>query len=717
MNVIYLDKLSFFSLVAVLGARMDYAGVYYFNTSSCGERIARLFSALRLVKSRPQFAQFHLANIRDEKGEAQSVKISEDIRDICLELSDKELAHNSFLQGFGQHFDFRKILLFFEKVVAEEINESVVLVNAAHWHAINEVGVSDGDVVFFLEKNLWSRYLVDYASRLDIKATEYRTFISFPRFRYLGKIKEAVSSSTRSKLNSLGKSKKSRPDKKRELLSSQVSRKKPPLISGWYTGKTVTFDLNKRSDLFWMLNSIIPRERVLIYFDRPEPPATQEAVDVLGKQGVKSIALTSKAAGSEHISLWQAGRKYRDMMRFYVKLLAKKVFLSAVKLNVPSLFYVANMYYFIKHYCFWYDFFDEHNVKINVSPYDFTRPYMAKNLALERCGGVSVSYQWSNLNFSSISIANCSDVMFSFGPAYRWVLEKNRSLISNLIYCGYITDYSFKEVKEGAAELRRELLARGVRFIICYFDENSSDDRMFAISNDRSALIYKLFIEKMLEDSSLGLIFKPGYPKTLYQRISSISSLIEKAKATGRCIFLDEGSYVTEKYPTEAAQAADISVGLLLSGTASLESYLSGTPTVFLDLEKLYSNPVYQWGKGKVVFDNPDDLFVAIDTFRQDPDAIPGFGDLSSWVKDRDPFKDGSASLRMEQYINWLYEKLSQGKTREETIEYANRKYAERWGKENVIRIGFEGPMGQGVKEPSEIQKTLESLNPRILEP
>ena len=47
----------------------------------------------------------------------------------------------------------------------------------------------------------------------------------------------------------------------------------------------------------------------------------------------------------------------------------------------------------------------------------------------------------------------------------------------------------------------------------------------------------------------------------------------------------------------------------LLSGTVALESYLSGTPVVFLDLEKLYSNPIYQWGKGKVVFDNLDALF------------------------------------------------------------------------------------------------------------
>lgn len=149
---------------------------------------------------------------------------------------------------------------------------------------------------------------------------------------------------------------------------------------------------------------------------------------------------------------------------------------------------------------------------------------------------------------------------------------------------------------------------------------------------------------------------------------------------------MESGSYVTEQYPTEAAQAADVCVGLLLSGTVALESYLSGTPTVFLDLEKLYSNPVYQWGKGKIVFDSLDDLFSAIQKYREHPESIPGFGDVSDWVKDRDPFKDGNASLRMGQYISWLFEKLKEGGTREDALEYANLKYAELWGKENVVK-------------------------------
>jgi hypothetical protein len=106
---------------------------------------------------------------------------------------------------------------------------------------------------------------------------------------------------------------------------------------------------------------------------------------------------------------------------------------------------------------------------------------------------------------------------------------------------------------------------------------------------------------------------------------------------------------------------------------------------VFLDLEKLYSNPVYKLGYGEIVFDDIDNLSCAIKQFRDNPESIPGFGDLSAWVKDRDPFKDGNASLRIGQYINWLFVKIREGKKREEAIEFANQKYAELWGRENIV--------------------------------
>lgn len=682
MNIIYIDLLSVYSLAAIIKSGIKYSHIFYFNTSSVAELFSNMFIRMRLLKAKPQLADFCHADIKDGNGECQFIRITEDIKDLCLEICDKEFANNSFLKCFSQHFDVKKILLFFEKALMERINDTVVFINGAKWHSENRVNSGSKSVMFFLERNIWSPYLTHYTLKLNIKSIEYLTTgDSFYFNNFIKGIMFALQK-IKSKINAL-KIKKTKKNKDNQL--SQTIDKTIPLVATWYTGKTVTFDLKRRSDFFWLLRSDIPREQILVYFDRTDVPATQQMIDTIKDNGLKVLVLKKKATNAHNVPIWSTTKKYRELKILFIKYIFKKYLFAALKFKFIPMFYLVNICFFAIKYAYWYDFFNSNNLKIYINPADFFMSNIPALAALEENNGVSIAYQWSNLSFPSVLLSSCTDVLFSFGQAYKWIWEENRSRIGNLVYCGYITDYSFKEVKKDAVTLREQLKIKGVQFVICYFDENSSNDRMTIISNRRSAEIYEYFIRKMLEDETIGLIVKPVYPKTLYKRIASVSDLIEKAKETGRCIFIDSGSYVTEQYPTEAAQAADLCVGLLLSGTVALESYLSGTPTVFLDLEKLYSNPVYRWGKGKVVFDSLDDLFSVIRRYRENPVSVSGFGDLSDWVKDRDPFKDGNASLRMGQYIHWLLEMFNQGKTREEAIKYANQKYAEAWGAENVV--------------------------------
>ena len=120
-------------------------------------------------------------------------------------------------------------------------------------------------------------------------------------------------------------------------------------------------------------------------------------------------------------------------------------------------------------------------------------------------------------------MSNCADVFFSFGPAYKGVFARNGSVFGNLVYCGYITDYCFKEVREDALKLRERLLDRGAKFILFFFDENSSNKITSVITHEKTTNTYKYFLEQVLKDESLGLILKPGYPTSIYERIAPIS--------------------------------------------------------------------------------------------------------------------------------------------------------------------------------------------------
>ncbi|MFQ5786440.1 MAG: hypothetical protein ACE5H1_00515, partial [Thermodesulfobacteriota bacterium] len=524
------------------------------------------------------------------------------------------------------------------------------------------------------------------------KVVEYSSVInSFHLYYYFPHIINKVLSIIKSKFNCLLAWRKRSVVKKEEqnlVLQNVLSNFS---ILHWYTGKTITFDLKERSDFFWLIRANISGSNVLICFNNsPNEPTFVR----LKNNNLRFVIAKNSTVDSNtrdfNMPLWNPTPLYKNTRKKYIKVLIKCYLLCGLLplVNKLGLFYFVGMAYFIDNFAYWYDFFHSNKIKINVNQNDIGKDTIPMNQAMEENDGVSISYQWSDTDdMPSIMFSRSSNVHFSFGPAYRHPLEEDHSQLDYLIYCGYITDHAFQEVKKDAYKLRKKILNNGAKFIICFFDENSSDDRMSVITNETSARVHKFFIEKLLEDETIGLILKPGFPNTFYQRMSSINNLIEKAIKTGRCIIIDRGSDLkTDTYPTEAAQAADVCVGLLLSGTVILESYLSGTTAGFLDLEKLYSNPIYQWGKGKVVFDNLDALFSGVQKYRESPESIPGFGDLSSWVKDKTPFKDGDASLRIGQYINWLFEKFKEGETRERAMGYANQKYAEFWGEENVVR-------------------------------
>lgn len=465
-----------------------------------------------------------------------------------------------------------------------------------------------------------------------------------------------------------------------------MPRASRPTIASWYTARSVTFDSSRRSDLFWTLDAPVSRDSLFVYFDRPSLPVTAADADVLAEQGVEPLAMTSSASLADGVRVHGSGAGFAKLKSQFRRRIVSAWFRSLLEGRPANVFISANLYYFATQYAYWYDFFEANGVKVSVSPYDFTRPYAAKNLAMEHLGGVSVSYQWSNLDFASIEMSTCSDAMFTFGPAYRWVYEANRSQIGRLISCGYITDHSFAATRERSAEMRARLKAAGAEFVLAYFDENSSDDRMQVISNERAASIYRDLLGHVLRDTAFGLILKPGYPRTLRDRLGEdVWDLLDRAVATGRCVLMDEGSYVTERYPAEAAQAADAAVGLLLSGTVALESHLAGTPTVFLDLESLNDRNVYRGGEGTVVFRSTERLLAALDSYRADKASVPAFGDLSDWAAGRDEFRDGRAAERLGGYVTTLHNAFVGGATRDQALAVADSAYAAAWGAGSVI--------------------------------
>jgi hypothetical protein len=173
---------------------------------------------------------------------------------------------------------------------------------------------------------------------------------------------------------------------------------------------------------------------------------------------------------------------------------------------------------------------------------------------------------------------------------------------------------------------------------------------------------------------------------TFPQRHAEIGDVVDKAVATGRCVFMS-GARRTYNYPAEVAQASDMVISLLYGGTAALESYLSGTRVVYLDLEGCYHYPEYAWGKDLIVFDDLEKLISAINDYRSDSARYDALGNVRSvpTLSSKDQFMDGMASGRMARYIGSLFEEFDKGRSRKDAMHNANAGYSKAWGDDKVV--------------------------------
>lgn len=683
MNVAYVDRPTLRSLLAV--ARGGRPSELFDLGEGPSTWAARTAVAVGLSPS-PETHDYYLRDVRDESGALQAFRISEDSCTLSQEVVDEEILGSLFFRTLAAVFESEALAQFFEKVVDIELHRSLVLVNVVASHAR---ATGAGSAVLALERTPWSARVAAYAADLGVEVRVYRPLTSVAVRRHAGRLLRSPRRAVPSGPPAQRPAQEGRPRPPAAAETgapSPASRPSGAAIATWHTGRRVTFERAMRSDVFWMLDAEgIRREDVLVYFDRADVTAARDALAALAGEGVSAVALSAAAAGGSGMAVWSPGERYRAERRAGVRALVGAAAASLARGRWVTAFVLANAYHFVERYAYWADFFGSHRVKVSVSPYDFTKPYMAKNLALRRCGGVSVSYQWSNMSFVACGLSNSSDALFAFGPAYRPVFEGHRTRAGRTLYSGYVTDHAFAAARPAAEALRARLDAAGARTVLAFLDENSSDSRMSIITNEATTAVYRVFLQRVLDDPAFGLVVKPGYPRTLSERIAPVWGLAQEAVATGRCVFLDEGAHVTDRYPTEAAQAADACVGLLMSGTAALETWLSGTPTVFLDDEGLLDHEVRAWGQDAVVFDSPEAILDAFDRWRAEPASLPGFGDLSRWAEGRDTFRDGRAAERMGAYIGWLHEALASGAGRDEALERADRLYAEAWGEGAVV--------------------------------
>ncbi len=265
----------------------------------------------------------------------------------------------------------------------------------------------------------------------------------------------------------------------------------------------------------------------------------------------------------------------------------------------------------------------------------------------------TLSFQYSNMGKAGPLMLTTADIMVTFSRLYheRWTRRKEKVEPGSFIDVGYVYDGSFKYVKKRAKQHRKQLLDAGAIFIICFYDENAFKGKYELVTQEDLLNEMQLLMEQVIDDPSLGLIFKNQFQWNAVGQFKGLSELRKKALSTGRYIELSHGSVRNTVFPAEAALAADMAIGHVIGATAPLEAALTGTRTILLNPYGMKNENDILYEQADIVYPTMRNALDAIHEFRDGNITRSAIGDWMPILHHFDPFRDGKSDIRMRNLL------------------------------------------------------------------
>jgi hypothetical protein len=668
------ERLSSGDVLRLLTCSRESSTVYYFETT----RLAKILISLFSMSNKIVPIEFSYADAKNENGEHLYFEIhSKHILEICNLIADHQMQTNSLINKMVKMFGRKNYILYYKKFISHEVAAIIHCLMIIVW--LRDFKKQFGnDKITFVAKPLYCSVLKSYfQDRFDID-----TKISGKSVYALQTIslfmRQLVIAGGMTIFPLLAISLKFLLRQKRHLFDK-------PMIGVPYSGTGITFNLKERCAFPFLLWDKLPFDRIIMIFGRTDVPIDDSGMKLLKEKKITLLSYVVSRHFTKYMPIYLPSlRQSRLIIKCIMNIISGCV--SEICRNGSQGFITVNsVLKFIVLYARAYDFYENCNIKVVIDRNDVGLTSIPEHCALSVLGGIRVSFQISNFIMPDVVLATGADVMFTFGPYYNKTFIDSGSTNKVFLSSGYVTDYAIYSVRDNSKNIRSNIEKNGARFIACYLDENSSDDRWSIIRNKTSMSVYKGLLDIVIRDETFGLICSPKRPNDLLKRMPELKNVMEHAKQTGRCVFMD-GIHRTRYYPTEPAQAADLSIVLLLGGTAGLECLLSGVRTVYLDLEGCNSYPEYLQDYNKNVFTGIESLVYGISEYRKNisgTDLIEN-RTLVPFLDEREPFRDGKASERIAFFLKGLLTAYEHDITQNEVLQQNVQHYINQYGNKVV---------------------------------
>ena len=293
------------------------------------------------------------------------------------------------------------------------------------------------------------------------------------------------------------------------------------------------------------------------------------------------------------------------------------------------------------------DFCRQANIKAFMTCNNYHAEVDAVQLIAKELGIHVLSYQFANSgNTVPVLIAN-SDTMLMVSDHYHRHYTHNGIGPKFFVNIGYPYESSFQFVRDRAKKCRAKMEKAGAKFIICYFDENSTNERYGNIAPKDNIRDLLALMQLVLDDPSVGLVLKSKLITTSPRFLPALSAVRESVEATGRYVELMHGDRRNIVFPVEAALCADLVIGHAIGSTAVLESALADTRGILLNPYGITGENDALYAQADIVYPSMVKALEAIRGFRAGEPEKQTLGDWSSIIDQFDPIRDGQAGHRM----------------------------------------------------------------------
>jgi hypothetical protein len=438
-------------------------------------------------------------------------------------------------------------------------------------------------------------------------------------------------------------------------------------------------------DFFWWKESTIPSERIRYFYDRISPQPTVERLKKINALEIQSFALNAKFCGDAPELLLKTPEPHKTVrsllndLLFSGRLLYLAFFSDEKNRSVISIIH----WYYIKSEGL-ADIYKR--LGIRALFYGNEGGFDVFSLATKSADAIRIGFQWTCLlGIEGNVSARSHDVFFFWGKHDAQLALDSGCTSKHMLLAGcFLNGRSNPQARDDAQSVINNFNLRGVNYVITLLGTSGATPNF-----------YHFFSKWLIEDPKLGLLIKAKGESDwadltdLQANTSSdisFGDVLQRAQDTQRIHLLS--GYIS---PADASLAADFSVGVG-SISSSVVSALKGGKVLFMDYERLDQGPqspytiLHSLGPNRCVFHNLGTLKKEVLKYVTNPTSNPHLGDVSPILHRLDSFCDREGSRRIAEYVEWYMGGLGLGLSKDEATLSATRKYAEKWGKDKVVR-------------------------------